>query len=113
MKELMLLHYGFEKPAPGIMAATGDRLELTNEQLVPSLGGAMSLGPYFPQVLNWSFGQPVSGLPGHAAFRPPPELDGLLGLRHFFVQFAAEDLAGLLESLDRAVGLLEREIEDR
>lgn len=86
---------------------------VTNEQLVPSLAAAMRLGPYFPQVLNWSFDQPVSGLPGHAVFRPPPELDGLLGVRFFFVQFAAEDLAGLLQSLDRAVDLLETELEDR
>jgi hypothetical protein len=85
---------------------------LTNEQLVPALAGAVDLGPYFAQLLNWSFEQPVSGLPGQSAFRPPPELSGLLGLRHFFVQFAAEDLAGLLDSLDRALGLLEAEIED-
>lgn len=84
---------------------------LTNEQLVPALSGSVDLGPYFRQLLNWSFERPVTGLPGHAVIRPPPALSGLLGLRHFFVQFAAEDLAGLLQTLDRAVGLLETEIE--
>lgn len=84
---------------------------LTNEQLVPALSGVVDLGPYFQQLLNWSFERPVTGLPGQAVIRPPPALSGLLGLRHFFVQFAAEDLAGLLQSLDRAVGLLETEIE--
>ncbi len=83
---------------------------LTNEQLLPTLAGAMDLGPYFGQLLNWSFHRPVTGLTGRATFRPPPELSSLLAMRHFYVQFAADDLAGLLESLDRAIGLLEAEV---
>jgi len=83
---------------------------LTNEQLLAVLGRSVDLGPYFTQVLNWSFMQPVSGLPGHALVRPSAELASLLGMRRFYVEFSADDLASLLTSLDRAVELLEREI---
>jgi len=95
-----------------LLDTTEDEVEvrrLTNEQLVPSLGSALDLGPYFARVLQWSFGEPVSGLPGHATFTPPVEAASLLGLRFFFVQFSADDLAALLASLDRAIALLERE----
>jgi len=96
-----------------LLDTTEDEVEvrrLTNEQLVPSLAHAMNLGPYFEQLLSWSFGRSIAGLPGHVAIRPPADVASLLGLRHFFVQFAADDLAGLLASLDRAVTLLEKEI---
>lgn len=95
-----------------LLDTTEDEVEvrrLTNEQLVPTLARAMNLGPYFAQELKWSLGEPVSGLPGHVTIRPPVEVASLLGLRHFFVQFSADDLAGLLATLDRVVALLEQE----
>ncbi|MGD8279009.1 MAG: hypothetical protein PVH00_13320 [Gemmatimonadota bacterium] len=95
-----------------LLDTTEDEVEvrrLTNEQLVPSLASAMDLGPYFARVLQWSSGEPVPGLPGHVTFTPPVDASSLLGLRHFFVQFSADDLAALLASLDRAIALLERE----
>jgi hypothetical protein len=96
-----------------LLDTSEDELEvrrLTNEQLVPALAGAIDLGPWFTQVLNWSFGSPVTGLPGHVTLRPPAGAGSLLGVRHFYVQFAADDLARLLASLDRAVALLEQEV---
>jgi hypothetical protein len=86
---------------------------LTNEQLVPALARAMNLGPYFAQLLTWSVGERVSGLPGNATLRPSAEVASLIGLRQFFVQFSADDLAGLLVTLDRIVALLERETATR
>ncbi len=82
---------------------------LTNEQLLPALARAARLGPYHGQILAWSFHEPVSGLPGHARLVPSSEIEGLVGLRRFYAQFAADDLAALLASLDRTVALLERE----
>ncbi len=79
---------------------------LTNEQLVPTLGKAVDLGPYYPELLTWSLGQPVTGLPGQVEFRPTPEISSLLSLRNFYMQFAADDLADLLEALDQMVAML-------
>ncbi len=99
-----------------LLDTTEDEVEvrrLTNEQLVPALARAINLGPYFAQVVNWSSGEPVSGLPGYVTIRPPAEVASLLGLRQFFVQFSADDLVGLLATLDRVVALLEHETESR
>jgi len=41
------------------------------------------------------------------------ELLGALALRSFYVEFVAADLEELLESLDRAVSLLEAELGPR
>lgn len=95
-----------------LIDTTEDEIEvrrITNEQLVASLARSMNLGPYFAQELNWSSSEPVSGLSGHVTLRPSAELASLLAMRLFYVQFAADDLAALLSSLDRAVALLEQE----
>ena len=96
-----------------LIDTTEDEIEvrrITNEQLVPSLARVMNLGPYFAQVLNWSFGDPVSGLPGSVVLRASRELASLLAMRQFYTQFAASDLAALLSSLDQVIILLEKEL---
>lgn len=93
-----------------LIDTTEDEVEvrrITNVQLVPALSRTMDLAPYFRELLAWSFEEPVTGLPGNVTIVPDTELAGLLAVRHFFVQFAADDLANLLASLDRAVGLIE------
>jgi len=96
-----------------------DELEvrrITNEQLVPELAGTLDLGPYFSRVLAWSGGDPGgpgrriraedgSVLPPAARLPVTTELVGALALRRFYVEFAAADLAELLESLDRVLDL--------
>lgn len=93
---------------------TEDEVEvrrLTNEQLIPSLGMTLDLGPYFVQLLNWSMKEPVTGLPGRVTLQSSTEIASLLGLRYFYQQFAATDLTGLLTALDDLVILLEKEIQ--
>jgi len=69
-------------------------------------------GDFFATALTLAYrsGAPVSGLPGHATLRASIELQSLLAMRQFYVQFAADDLAALLSSLDRAIALIEREL---
>jgi hypothetical protein len=86
---------------------------LTNQQVIPLLARSLRVAPYMRNVLAWSFGQPVEGLPGEATLTPSPELAGALALRQFFVEFSAADLEGLLGSLDRVEGLLEAELRGR
>jgi hypothetical protein len=101
-----------------------DELEVrrvTNEQLVPLLARSIDVGPYFDEVLAWSGGDPhgagrlieagPDGLPGSATVAASNELAGALALRKFYVEFAAADLEELLSSLDRSVGLLQRQLE--
>jgi hypothetical protein len=100
-----------------------DELEVrrvTNEQLVPELARSVDLGPFYGRVLAWSGGDPYGAgrripeedRPASAsAVRLPvtTELIGALALRRFYVEFAAADLAELLESLDRVLALVEAE----
>lgn len=100
-----------------------DELEVrrvTNEQLVPELARSVDLAPLFSRVLAWSGGDPYGAgrriggegeQAGASAVRLPvtTELIGALALRRFYVEFAAADLAELLESLDRVLALVEAE----
>jgi len=102
-----------------------DELEvrrITNEQLVPLLARSLDVGPYFDKVLAWSGGDPYGAgrliesgsgeaLPGSASVVVSTELAGALALRKFYVEFAAADLEELLNSLDRSVDLLRRQLE--
>lgn len=86
---------------------------ITNQQVIPLLWRSLRVAPYMRNVLAWSSGQPVDGLPGQATLTPTPELAGALALRQFFVEFSAADLEGLLGSLDRIEHLLEAELRGR
>lgn len=100
-----------------------DELEVrrvTNEQLVPELARSVDLGPFFSRVLAWSGGDPYGAgrrIPDGREPAPAPavrlpvttEMIGALALRRFYVEFAAADLAELLESLERVLALIEAE----
>jgi hypothetical protein len=86
---------------------------ITDEQVIPLLARSLRVAPYMRNDVAWSFGQPIEGLDGHAALFASPELAGALALRQFFVEFSADDLEGLLGSLDRTERLLEAELRDR
>lgn len=86
---------------------------ITDEQVIPLLAPALRVAPCTRNVLAWSFGQPIEGLDGHVTPFASPDLAGALALRHVFVEFSADDLEGLLGSLDRTERPLEAELGDR
>lgn len=83
---------------------------ISDEQVEPLLAGSLDLGPYYAETLSWAIDERLVNPAGHGGVRASPELASVLGLRGFYARFSAEDLAGLLESLDRIVGLLETEL---
>jgi hypothetical protein len=86
---------------------------ITDEQVIPLLARSLRAAPYMRNVWAWSFGQPIDGLDGHATLFASPELAGAFALRQFSVEFSADDLEGLLGSLDRTERPPEAELRDR
>jgi len=84
--------------------------ELTADQVVPLLSREVDLSTYYDRLLSWFFGETAGEAMGAARVAGSTELAGALAQRGFYTQFSADDLAGMLESLDRLVPLIEAEL---
>ncbi len=105
--------------------ANEDEIEvrrITNEQIVPLLSQSLNLRPYFEGLLAWSGGdahfsgrrvetEMSSVANEQAQVAASMELTGALAMRKFYAEFSAADLQDLLESLDRSVVLIEKQLE--
>ena len=83
---------------------------VSSEQVVPLLAQQIDLASRFDLISPWFFGQQRYDASGRVALRPSTQLGGALALRLFYAEFSAEDLAILLDALDRVVELIETEL---
>jgi hypothetical protein len=84
--------------------------DLTTDQVVPLLSRDVELGTYYDRLLDWFFGTTAGKVTGSARLAGSTELAGALAQRGFYTQFSADDLAGMLEALDRLIELIDREL---
>jgi hypothetical protein len=84
--------------------------QITNEQVVPLLSRQLDLGAFYDRLLPWFSGETAGRVTGATELEGSSELSSALALRGFYAEFSARDLAEMLESLDRLIGLTEAEL---